>query len=580
MIGGHGVVMDDLAHSDARPLLPQLRLDELLDELQARVQAIRATRDRVHSLLDAVLAVGSELELGQALHRIVEAAVTLVDARYGALGVISGEGDQLSQFVTVGVTPEQITAIGPYPHGRGILGELIRHPVPLRLSDLGAHPASYGFPPHHPPMKTFLGVPVRVREEVFGNLYLTEKSGGADFDAEDEQLLSTLAVAAGVAIDNARLYDEVRRRERWQTASSEITRRLLSGSDPAEVLGLFAEQAKDMSGADLVAIAVPVPGTDTLVVEAATGIDAERVRGTALPIGGSLSGQAYRTREGVTTPDLHADDRAYDAFDPDRRLGPMLVAPLGGPERVQGVLLVARRAGELPIGQPTVEMLTAFSGQAAIALELAERRRDAERLTVLADRDRIARDLHDLAIQRLFATGMTLEGASRLIANPEVSARVVRAVDDLDETIKVIRSTIFALQAREAGKDRLGLRGQVLAEVEAASEWLGFTPALRFDGLIDTWVPDEHGQHILAVLREGLSNVARHAKASRAEVALSATDEVTLRLVDDGVGIGGGAARRSGLRNLAERAQALGGELHIRPGAEKGTVLEWRVPLG
>jgi signal transduction histidine kinase len=562
----------------ARPSLPQLRLDELLDELQARIEAIRTTRDRVHSLLDAILSVGRELELGQALHRIVEAAVVLVDARYGALGVI-GEGGRLSQFITVGLTPEEIAAIGPFPRGHGILGELILHPAPLRLSDLSVHPSSYGFPARHPPMKTFLGAPVRVRDEVFGNLYLTEKRGGAEFDAEDEQLLSTLAVAAGVAIDNARLYDEIRRRERWLTASSDITRRLLSGAEPAEVLGLFAEQAKDMASADLVAIAVPVPGTETLVVDVATGTDAERVRGSVLPMRASLSGQVYRTGEGVTTANLHHDARAYDAFDPDHHLGPLLVAPLGDPQRVRGVLLVARLAEQMPFGPAAVEMLTAFSGQAAVALELAESRRDAERLTVLADRDRIARDLHDLAIQRLFATGMTLEGASRLIDNPDVSARVVRAVDDLDATIKVIRSTIFALQARDADKDRPGLRGQVLAEVEAATEGLGFTPSLRFDGLIDTRVPDGVAEHLVAVVREALSNVTQHAAASHVEVALSVADDVVLRVVDDGVGIGPGDTRRSGLRNLAERARALGGELRIEPGAGKGTALEWRVPL-
>jgi signal transduction histidine kinase len=576
-------VTENPGDGTVRPVLPQLRLDELLDELQVRVQAIRSTRDRVHSLLDAVLAVGSDLELEQVLHRIVEAAVALVDARYGALGVIGDGGEQLSRFLTVGVEPEQIDAIGPYPHGRGILGELIRHPVKLRLADLAAHPASYGFPANHPPMKTFLGVPIRVRDEVFGNLYITEKRGGAQFDVEDEQLLSTLAAAAGVAIDNARLYEDAQRRERWLRASSDITRRLLSGSDPAEVLRLFAAEAQEMAEADLVAIAVPVAGagasTESLVIEVAAGVGADEVRGSVLPITASLSGSVYTSGVAINTADLRTDERAHDTFDLSGRIGPMLTAPLGGPERIRGVLLVGREHGRLPFARPTAEMITAFSGQAAIALELAERRRDAERLTVFEDRDRIARDLHDLAIQRLFATGMTLEGASRLIGDPQVAARVVRAVDDLDETIKVIRSTIFALQARDTELDRAGLRARVLAEAEAAAAGLGFTPALRLDGLIDARVPDEVAEHVIAVLREALSNVARHAHASRVEVRLTVDTDTTLRVADDGVGLPAGG-HRSGLRNLAERAERLGGTLTVGPGQVKGTVLEWRIPLG
>lgn len=200
--------------------MPQLRLDELLEELQARINAARGTRDRVHSLLEAVVSVGRELDLPQVLRRIVEAAALLVDAQYGALGVIGPDGRTLSQFLTVGLGREEIARIGPLPAGHGILGELIRHPEPLRLTDLGSHPASYGFPAHHPPMKTFLGVPIRVRDEIFGNLYLTDKRGGQDFDAEDESVISTLSVAAGVAIDNARLYEASQRQQHWLRANA------------------------------------------------------------------------------------------------------------------------------------------------------------------------------------------------------------------------------------------------------------------------------------------------------------------------------------------------------------------------
>ena len=241
------------------PLLPHLRLDDLLAELQSRLQAVLDTRDRTHALLEAVVAVGSQLELEMVLRQIVEAAVKLVNARYGALGVI-GEGGRLAEFVPVGLTEQEIATIHHWPEGRGLLGELVRNPQPLRLHDLGADARSSGFPEGHPPMRTFLGVPVRIRDEVFGNLYLTEKRGGGDFDNEDEALVLALAAAAGVAIENARLYAEARRQQQWLQANAEVTRRLLSGDAPGEVLEMVTRQALEMSGADLVVLALPAAG--------------------------------------------------------------------------------------------------------------------------------------------------------------------------------------------------------------------------------------------------------------------------------------------------------------------------------
>jgi signal transduction protein with GAF and PtsI domain len=230
--------------------LPRLRLDDLLEELQSRIDAMRGTRDRVHSLLEAVLSVGRELDVEQVLRGIVEAAVVLVDAEYGALGVI-GEEQGLAEFLTVGVDEEQRAAIGDPPSGHGLLGQLIRHPAPLRLPELSAHPSSSGFPPNHPPMNSFLGVPITVRGEAYGNLYLTEKRGGGEFDAEDESVLSTLAVAAGVAIEKARLYEDAQERERWLAASADVTGSLLSGAPRAQVLELVVERARRIVGADV-----------------------------------------------------------------------------------------------------------------------------------------------------------------------------------------------------------------------------------------------------------------------------------------------------------------------------------------
>lgn len=434
---------------EARVRLPQLRLDELLEELHARLDAARGTRDRVHSLLEAVLSVGRELDLEQALRSIVEAAAALVDARYAALGVIGPDGRRLSDFLTVGVDEEQIARIGAYPEGHGILGELIRHPEPLRLTKLSEHPGSYGFPAHHPPMNTFLGVPIRVRDQVFGNLYLTEKRGGAQFDEEDESVLSTLAVAAGVAIDNARLYEESRLRERWLRAIAEITRRLMSGSERGEVLGLIAERAREITGAALAVVAVPMADTDALTVELAIGQEAETHQGLVLPADDSLTGRAFAGAAPVTSADISSDERVSSGPPRFVGLGPAVAVPIGTGDGVRGVVLLVRATGRPTFSEEETEPLQGFAAQAAVAMELAERRKDAEQIAVLEDRDRIARDLHDLAIQRLFATGMTLQSAGRFIDHAEASGRVLRAVDDLDETIKIIRSTIFGLRAQD-----------------------------------------------------------------------------------------------------------------------------------
>ncbi|MFE2076928.1 sensor histidine kinase [Streptomyces misionensis] len=559
--------------------LPQLKLDELLEELQARIDAARGTRDRVHSLLEAVLSVGRELELEQVLHSIVEAAAALVDAEYAALGVIGPDGTTLAAFHTVGLSEERIHRIGPYPEGHGILGELIRHPEPLRLPKISEHPASYGFPPGHPPMNTFLGVPIRVRDQVFGNLYLTEKRGGLDFDEEDESVLATLAVAAGVAIDNARLYEDSRLRERWLLANAEISHSLMSGSERAEALDLIAERARENTGSALAAVAMPMPDTESLGVEIAVGAQAEAHRGLVLPLHNSLMGLAFTAAAPVTSDDVAHDERISQQPPRFDGLGPAVAVPIGtGEGGARGVVLLARESDQPVFSDKETEMLRGFAAQAAIAMELAQRRQAAQQIALLEDRDRIARDLHDLAIQRLFATGMTLQSAGRFIEHPEASERVLRAVDDLDETIKIIRSTIFGLRARE-GAAAGGLRARVARVAGEASPVLGFAPSVRMEGLLDTDVPGEVADHVVAVLSEALTNIARHAHADRAEVLLVADGrEVRLTVRDNGVGIPDGG-RRSGLRNMAERAQRLGGRLEVGEGEPGGATLEWRVPL-
>lgn len=562
---------------EERSLLPHLPLDDLLAELQGRLEAVRAARDGVHALLDAVVSIGRELELETVLRRIVEAATALVDARYGALGVI-GEDGQLAQFVPVGVTEDEIAAIDEWPHGRGILGLLIKEPQALRLSDIRDHPASFGFPQGHPPMRTFLGVPIRIREEVFGNLYLTEKRDGRYFDEQDETIVTALATAAGVAIENARLYEETRQRETWLEASAELTRMLLSGSEPRDALALVAALAREMSRAKAAAVAVPSSGPDTMVVTAVAGEGYDELAGFEFSVDNTLTGEVFATGEPQSIAEFSGDPSGAPLI---LKLpsGPRMLIPLGERGSVRGVLVVAKSRGQSPFPSAVMRLLRSFAGQAAIVLELADARREAERYGLIDERARIARDLHDVVIQRLFATAMTLTGAVRLIDRPEAASRVHSAVDDLDETIRQIRSTIFALQSTEQAASGGGLRSRLLGVLDAVSEHLGFTPGLRMEGLLDTDVPDEVRDDLVAVLQESLSNVVRHAKATHADVLIELRDgQLLLRVRDNGVGVPEGG-RRSGLANLAERAARLGGDFEVRPGDDRGTVLEWRVPV-
>ncbi|MGW1085419.1 GAF domain-containing protein [Streptomyces sp. NPDC002596] len=554
------------------------RLGTLPGDLQERLDLSKRGPAEAALLLDAVMSVGRGLDLPQVLRRIVEAAVVVVDAEYGALGVL-GEGTRLAQFLPVGITDEQREAIGSLPEGHGILGELIRHPVPLRLTELANHRSSHGFPPNHPPMHSFLGVPIRVRDEVFGNLYLTEKRGGHAFDAEDETVLSTLAVAAGVAIENARLYSETCDRQRWQEANSEIVEGLLSGVDEAYVLQMIVDHASRILSADLGVLALP-EGEGALRVAIASGVDADTHRGLVLPREGSFVGSALHAGEPIISLDVECDPRITAGPPRWAGLGPAVAVPMKTGGRVLGVLLLARVRERPAFTEWETAPLLTFAGQAALAMELTERRESAEQIALLEDRDRIARDLHDLAIQRLFATGMTLQSVVRFVDHPRASERLLRAVDDLDETIKIIRSTIFGLRARESGRAEQGLRVRTLTAVEQAARALGFQPSLRMGGLIDTDVPAETADQVIAVLGEALSNVARHARATSADVSMVVGEgALTLVVSDNGVGMSEHDGAHSGLDNLAQRAKNLGGDMTVEPSAEGGTRVRWRVPL-
>jgi len=507
------------------------------------------------ALLDAVMAIGGDLELPAVLRRIVEAAVTLVDCEYGALGVLAEGADppSLVEFITTGVSTEQRQLIGHPPHGAGILGLLLSDPMPLRLPNLNDHPEAVGFPANHPPMKSFLGVPIRVRNLVFGNLYLTEKVNEQEFTEDDQNIVTTLATAAGVAIENARLFGEVRRRERSQSAAAEINRKLLAGDEAGEVLELIAAQARSIADAQIAVIAFSDPDGNQ-VIEVADGQASKALIGIPLPL-------------------------------PE----PSITVPLTGPTQ-DAVMSVANLAGGQGFRPNVTRQLQAFASQAALALELAEARRDAEKVILFEERDRIARDLHDSVIQRLFAAGMKLESVSRSIDDTASAERIRVVVDDLDATIRDIRATIYSLQTLQRNEP-LGLRARIVGLAEQLSPILGSSPAVTIDGPIDTLVPEQLSDDLIAVVRETLSNVARHAHAKRVELHLVANDdELVFEVRDDGVGFPtepaeGESLRRSGLSNLDARARHQGGNFEIsstpgRPDSDGWTThLRWQAPI-
>ncbi|MCU1677777.1 MAG: hypothetical protein JWM93_2535, partial [Frankiales bacterium] len=419
-----------------RPLpdLDDLDLPTLLREVVERVEGVGLLAERLQSLLQAVVSIGSHLALDEVLRRIVSTAAQLADAQYAALGVLDPSGKQLSQFVTHGVDEETAAKIGPLPLGHGMLGLLIRDPSVIRVDDLADHPASVGFPPHHPPMKTFLGVPVVVRGEAFGNLYLTEKNGGGPFTEADQNIVLALAAAAGLAVQNARLYEQAQRRQRWLEATSEVATRVLSGASTNDVFAVIAELAHDLADADTVMLALP-RADGTLRVVGAFGGGAETLRSIVIPAD-SLSGRVTREGSPVVVQDVRDDPDVWLDLLAQTGAGPAMFIPLGSMADSMGALVLVRVAGSPAFDDEVVRLAGSFAGQAALALRLSAAAADREQLAVLGDRDRIARDLHDLVIQRLFATRLELESTVRRNEPPELADRLRRAVDDLDTTSK------------------------------------------------------------------------------------------------------------------------------------------------
>lgn len=540
------------------------------------------SRGRLRGLLDAVIAMAADHSLDSVLQRIVATACELVGARYGALGVLAplarSSERRLQEFVTHGITAEQRARIGDLPHGHGLLGLIIDEPEAVRLESIDRHPLSFGFPPHHPPMTTFLGVPIRIRDKVFGNLYLTEKTGGGPFTVEDEQVVVALAAAAGVVIENARLYEETSRRQRWLEAAAQTTAALLSDVRRAEALRLVAEGACVTAHADRAFLLQRADDLDDIVVDAVAGAAAPDLLGRVLAVDKGHVSRVVTAGERAVVADVDVADEGADQDLVGHAGGALLALPLYGNGRVAGSLALVWAPSRRHVFETIdVALVAAYVEQVDLALQVAEAREDRALLAVFEDRDRIGRDLHDLVIQRLFAIGLTLENVARVATRPEVSDRLTSAVDDIDATIKEIRRSIFELGSGRGPLVELRAElGRVLAEQTGP---LGFRPTLETEGPVDSAVPEEVRLHLLAVLREALSNVARHAAARSVTVVVRVGGDVVLIVSDDGRGIAENA-RSSGIRNMRERAESLGGSCQVQRGLEGGTVVTWAVPVG
>ncbi|MEU3274292.1 GAF domain-containing protein [Saccharomonospora sp. NPDC006951] len=552
--------------------LARLRLDELLSGVQQRLTEIGQTGDRLQGLLDAVLAVGAGIELDSTLRRVVSAAVKLVGARYGALGVLGEDRQELSRFVHEGIDEATSVRMGHLPQGRGVLGLLIREPHPIRISDITRHPESVGFPPHHPPMRSFLGVPVRIRDEIFGNLYLADKVDGGDFTDDDEIVLRSLAAAAGVAVENARLFEESRARERWLGAVARINETILADAPAEDTLRLIVDFAHDLTAATAALVLFADEQSGDLTVVAASGGGTGDLKGVVVGQADALSGG--RGAAGARAVDLAGTGWPEQAPLADR-FRYAAVAPLPKPLGTSGWLVVLRARDAEPFPEPVLPVLSSLAAQATVAVRFSDKQQAERQLVVLADRDRIARDLHDHVIQRLFATGMGLQGSLRRIVDPYSRQRIQDAVEHLDQTVREIRTSIFDLHSSGGGE--ASLRRRLLDIIADLTSDTTLSPSIRINGAVDALVPRTLTNHVERIVKEGMRAALDDDGARRITVDISATDVLRVDIAADGHLPG--SSRFDGLSHLRDSARALGGELTLGSGDEASTRLTWTVPL-
>ncbi len=550
---------------------PTLEFEALLKQFVERAQDTMASHSRLRDLVRVNNDLTSNLDLPTVLRRIVEIGLELVGARYGAMGVI-GDERRLEQFIHVGMPDEIVAQIDHLPEGKGLLGALIDDPQPVRLASIASDARSSGFPAHHPPMESFIGVPIRVRDKVFGNLYLTDSKNG-EFSVDDEELAQALAATAGIAIENARLFEDAEYRARWSTALVDVSRQLIS-ADESDELDTLIEQLRDLAQADLVSVSLVSADGEHMVVERATGLGAETLTGMSFTIDESAAAEAIRTG----TPSILGDVRPYraDGFEEHSLLGNAMLIPFSAGETLSGVVGVARKRDGAPFAPRDLDMGVSFAGHVSIALDRYESRLTRRRVALLEDRSRIARDLHDHVIQRLFATGLNLQ-ATAAAADPSTAAKIMEQIQELDGAIAQIRQSIFAMR-QDSESTSASLRARILEIVDRTGDQLPSKPRVSFLGPVDLMADAALTDDVAAVITEALSNAVRHAQAQHVDITVSAAaGRVTIEVTDDGVGPGD-SPRLSGLANLRDRSDARRGSFEVTAVSGGGTRVIWSVP--
>jgi signal transduction histidine kinase len=513
-------------------------------------------------------ASGSQLEA--TLEDIVSAVVQHVDAMHGAMGVLSRDGRTLDRFVVVG-TEDEPAAIDGLPAGPEALDPMLEGPATLRSDGRD----------RHPPMRSFLGVPIRVGDVVFGNLYLTEKRTGGPFTEADVTVAQALAGVAGLAIKNARLAEWAETRRRWEEAAVEMATALLAGAEPEQVLRSISTRVGELTESDIAGVLAPsIDDPDSMTIVAAVGKNAEEVEGVRVPLAGTHVGSTHRAGVPRRIEDISimpvVGRRAAVLVELSAGYGPTLIAPLGG-ALDRSLLVTMRAAGRESFDEEDLELLSGFAAQASVALELARAQQREKALQVQADRDRIARDLHDHIVQRIFATALSLDRLGRSLGPDQADAagRLSRSVDDLHGTIARIRTSIFELHDAE-DSSMAALPRRLTEVVRSVTEGHELRPDLRMRCERDD-LPADLVFDVVAVVRELLTNVVRHAQARRSTVSVVIDSEVRVVVTDDGRGLPP-VAVRSGLANLAARAERRSGALDCRSGPT-GTEIRWSVPL-
>src|ERR1700674_3377750 len=540
---------------------------------------MRSSNDRKDQLLESALILASDLSLDVVLQRIIELAAKLTDARYGALGVVGSDG-RLLDFITTGITPAERQAIGPLPVGDGILGVLIKDAEPLRLLRISHDPRHVGFPPHHPPMESFLGAPVMARGRVFGNIYLTEKQGAREFDAEDEAALLVLATHAGVAIENARLYEETRRRGQWLEAVREINSAILAGTEGDGGLQIVVHRARELVDAATATIVAPAGSgrSDPLTIRVADGAHAAELVGLPIPIEGSVSGDVIRSGRPAVLADASRNSRTYQPMIALGNMGPMVLVPLVLRGRPFGTLTVSNPIDGAAFDDEAVRLVETFADQASVALEYGRAQAELNRLSLLDERERIGRELHDGVIQSLFSVGMGLQATAVRSRDPEVESRIEAAVAEIDRAIRDLRNYIFGLRPGILADRQLEQALEDLArEFEEKS---GVTTVTDIDGAVAAELAPRAAD-LVQLTREALSNVGKHAQATTCRVTLRRDgDQAILEIDDDGRGFDPAAPHTGlGLRNLKDRGLAIGWQVTVESKAGEGTTVRFAIPI-